>query len=123
VLNVEAAASTFTSTVARVTTVAVAVSDVGVGEGLICIVVSSAWALSAGENIIHKVSSSPISPVLMSNDLINPSPLDRQMSVKIIIPFYYTKKRASTWLTLSVVGLITYALMLEVTCLLLQDAL
>jgi len=103
--------------------VTVAVSDVGVREGLICIVVSSACAVSTGENIIHKVSSNPIIPVLMSNDLISPSPLDRQMSVRIIIPFYCTKKRANTWLTLLVVGLITYALMQEATCLLLPNAL
>jgi len=62
--------------VATVGAVTVDVSDDGVGEGLICTVVSSAYAGSAGEKIIHNVSSNPVRPVLISSDLISLSTLD-----------------------------------------------
>jgi hypothetical protein len=69
------------------------------------VLISSACAVSCGNNISHRVSSAVINADLIINRLINLSPLIRAMSNRVIISFYYTKKRASTWLTLLIVGL------------------
>lgn len=89
-----------------VSTVIVTVFD---SEGVTwTVLISSAWAVSCGNIINHRNSSAAINADLSINCLINLSPLIRTMSNKVIIPFYYTKKRASTWLTPLIVGLIKH---------------
>jgi hypothetical protein len=88
-----------------VSTVIVTVLD---SEGVIwTVLVSSAWAVSCGNNISHRNNNTVINADLSINCLINPSPLIRAMSNKAIIAFYYTKKGAS-FLTPLIVGLIKH---------------
>jgi hypothetical protein len=62
---------------------------VDVSDGVIwTVLISLACAASCGNINSHRVKSAVINADLSNNFLINPSPLIRTMSNRVIIPFY-----------------------------------